>query len=66
MKISIELSEDNIRTILSDWLNKKYSLTLRPDDLQIEVKSKQNFKSEWEHAAIRINQAITMIDPQAL
>lgn len=58
MKISVELSEENIRSILADFLNQKYNLNLRGDQLHIEVKSKQNYKSEWEMANIRLKQEL--------
>jgi len=58
MKISVELSEENIRAILADWLNVKYKMSLRSEQLHIEVKSKQNYKSEWEIADIRLKQEI--------
>ena len=58
MKISVELNEDEIRKILASYLNNEYSLSLLSSDLHIEVKSKQNYKSEWEIADIRIKQDI--------
>jgi hypothetical protein len=58
MKISVELNEDEIRKILVNHLNKEFGLTLATKDLHIEVKSKQNYKSEWEIADIRIKQEI--------
>jgi hypothetical protein len=60
MKVSIELSEENIRAILADWLNSNYKLNLRGDQLHIEVKSKQNYRSEWEVADIRLKQEIVL------
>lgn len=64
MKISIELSEKEIRTILANYLNNEYSLTLQPSQLHIEVKSIQNYKSEWEIADIRLKQDITKTPQQ--
>jgi hypothetical protein len=58
MKISIELSEENIRQILADYLNENYHTNLSGDSIVIEVKSKQNYRSEWERASIRIKQEI--------
>lgn len=60
MKISVELNEDNIRGILANYLNNKFSINIKPDQLHIEVKSKQNYKSEWEIADIRIKQEIIL------
>ena len=58
MKISLELNETEIRQIIANHLNDEFSLNLSSTDLHIEVKSKQNFKSEWEIADIRLKQEI--------
>lgn len=58
MKITVELDEENIRAIVADWINEKYGMHLEGNQLHIEVKSKQNYRSEWEIAHIRIKQEI--------
>jgi len=58
MKISVELDEFDIRRILTNYINNEYGTNISPDKLYIEVKSKQNYKSEWEIATIRIKQEI--------
>lgn len=59
MKISIKLNEDDIRQILSDYLYNKYQITALAKDLEIQVKSKQNYRSEWETANIRLEQELS-------
>jgi hypothetical protein len=58
MKISIELSEENIRAIITEWINKHYHVNIEYDQLHIEVKSKQNYRSTWEIADIRVSQVL--------
>ena len=54
MKVRIEINENQLRSILIDYLQKNFpQVNLCVDFLTIEVKSKQNYKSEWEHAAYR-------------
>lgn len=58
MKINVELTEGDIREILAEYVNDRYSLSLKPEELHIQVKSKQNYRSEWEYADIRLNLAL--------
>jgi hypothetical protein len=53
-KVEIELTEEDIRRYITEQLNVAYGLNISWDKLPIEVKSKQNYKSEWEEAAIRV------------
>ncbi len=57
MKIEITLSESDLRTLVLSYLEgaigPSASGKLKPEDVLIEVKSKQNYKSEWEPAAWR-------------
>ena len=62
MKVKIELSEENIRHILADYLNEKYHVDIAAKDLHILVKSKQNYRSEWEKADIKIDQELIPTD----
>jgi hypothetical protein len=54
MKISVHLTEEDIRRIISTYIVENFGVNIPPDKLDIEVKSKQNYKSEWESAAIRL------------
>ena len=55
MRIKLQMTEEELTNLviahLSSNLGEKVSLTAR--DVKIEVKSKQNYKSEWEVAAFR-------------
>lgn len=54
MKISIEIDEKKLRELVTVYLREQLgSLPFNEDDVKIEVKSKQNYKSEWEPAAFR-------------
>jgi hypothetical protein len=55
MKAKLELTEDDIRSAISNYISSVLGLNINPTDILIEVKSKQNYKSEWEQAAIRCN-----------
>lgn len=55
MKINIEITEQEAKKIISDYLQKELG-GVEIDEKQIifEVKSKQNYKSEWEQADFRV------------
>jgi hypothetical protein len=55
MKLKIDLSEDDIRVAVKEYVEHIYGMTIGPGKatLTIEVKSKQNYKSEWENASYR-------------
>lgn len=55
MIVHITLVENEIREAISQLIEKKYGLEIPADQSHIETKSKQNFKSEWEQAAIRVD-----------
>ena len=54
MKIRVEINEKELRRLVFDYLRDMLgSVALKPEDVQIQVKSKQNYKSEWEEAEFR-------------
>lgn len=53
MKFKIEVDEKTVRTALREYLEEKYGVKIPDAELVIEVKSKQNYRSEWEPAAFR-------------
>lgn len=56
MKIQIELTEKELRALVLARLRDELGEAggrLADKDVHIEVKSKQNYKSEWESAAFR-------------
>ncbi len=54
MHLRIELTEADLRKLVFRHVCEKLgSVGLIETDVKIEVKSKQNWKSEWEEAAFR-------------
>ncbi len=50
----IELSERDLQKLIQDHIQKKLgSYSFDKEKVVIEVKSKQNYRSEWERAAFR-------------
>lgn len=50
MKIEIELTSKDLKQLIIDHLVNKIDINFKPEYLHIMVKSKQNYKSEWEEA----------------
>jgi hypothetical protein len=59
MQMRLSMTEDEIKTAIVSYVASVYGVTIKKDHLHIEVKSKQNYKSEWEQAAIRIECPVT-------
>lgn len=54
MKIEVGINEIEIRAVLLDHVREKLGdVNLKIEDIKIEVKSKQNYRSEWETADFR-------------
>lgn len=54
VKVRIEIDEKALRALVVDYMSQQLGdLAPRPEQVKIEVKSKQNFKSEWEEAQFR-------------
>lgn len=53
MNIRIEMNEDDLKRLVIREIAQQTSHTVDVTHLQILVKSKQNYKSEWEIAAFR-------------
>ncbi len=53
MKIRIEINESDIIKLVAAAMSDKTGQEIAPEHIDIEVKSKQNYKSEWEVAAFR-------------
>jgi hypothetical protein len=52
--INIELDEKLLRQLVINHLREQLgSISLKEEDVSIQVKSKQNYKSEWEEAAFK-------------
>lgn len=54
MNVEINLTETDLRALVLDHIQSKLGdIKLEPSDVKIEVKSKQNYKAEWEPAHYR-------------
>lgn len=53
MKIRIELTEHDVRRLVAEEIRDKTGHVITADKIQVEVKSKQNYKSEWESCEFR-------------
>lgn len=51
--VNIEIDEDTIKLLVLAHLSKLTNTDLSEKDVKIEVKSTQNYKSEWETAKFR-------------
>lgn len=54
MIVKISMIEEEIRHAIVEYIAANFGVTVLATDIHIEVKSKQNYKSEWEQAAIRL------------
>lgn len=54
MTIRIEIDENRLKELVyADLREKLGSVSFSPADIKIEVRSKQNYRSEWEKAEFR-------------
>lgn len=54
MKIQIEITEEELKSLVIAHLeNKLGDVSFKREEVKIETKSTQNYKSEWETAAFR-------------
>ena len=53
MLLKIELTEQDLRKLVLQRVEELLEADIDPQDVKIEVKSKQNYRSEWEAAAFR-------------
>lgn len=62
MDVKIEMSEKDIREAIYAWIKKEIGVGVDPVQVKIQVKSKQNYKSEWEEASFRALFAVSRIE----
>lgn len=55
MKLIAQLNENEIRSILAKYISEQFGIDVAAEDIPILVKSKQNYRSEWEEAQIKID-----------
>lgn len=55
MLVAVEMEETEIREALAYYLMEKYGVDVDVKGLSILVHSKQNWKSDWEEAHIKVS-----------
>jgi hypothetical protein len=53
MQVTITITEQELKQMVHDKLYERLGPGFKPDQVKIETKSTQNYKSEWEIAAFR-------------
>lgn len=53
MNIEIVLTEQDLKKLVREHLSEVLNVPLADNDINIKVKSKQNYKAEWEEAAFK-------------
>ena len=51
-KLQAEIDETQLRVLVKEFFEQQ-GIGLEDKDIEIQVKSRQNYKSEWEQAAFR-------------
>ena len=52
-RIVIEIDTDGLRRLVCDEISRKLNDEINIEDVEIEVKSSMNYKSEWEEGQFR-------------
>ena len=61
--LTFEIDETLLRTIVKNYIQSKLGdIVVKDNDVDIEVKSKQNYKSEWEKASFRARYSTVVKD----
>lgn len=53
MKVQVSMTEAEIRRALGAYIKTEMGISIVLDHIEIQVKSKQNWKAEWEKANIK-------------
>ena len=53
MQINIELTEQDLKDLIQQKIESLVNTPIEKHKISIQVKSKQNYKSEWEEAAFK-------------
>lgn len=51
--LSVELTEEDLKRLVALEVSRISGQDCRPEHIKIEVKSKNNYRAEWETAAFR-------------
>lgn len=64
MIVNCSLSQDEIYTAVSEYIQKTTGVAVYPKDVRIQVKSKQNYRAEWEEAQIKAEFSLSLARPR--
>lgn len=53
MRCDIELSAQEIREAICDYISARSGVRIKPADVNVLVKSNRNYRSEWETAEFK-------------
>ena len=53
MKIRIELTQVDVAKLVHREIEERTGQTIKPERISVQVKSKQNYRAEWEDAEFR-------------
>ena len=62
MQVEVRMIEEEIRLAIAEYIQRRYGLNVSHKQLQIWVKSTQNYKSEWEQATIKLEAQCSAIE----
>lgn len=63
MKLVIEIDKATLTDLVLEHISKTVNVDIKPNDIAILVKSRQNYKAEWEHADFK---AVCDIDTKSI
>ena len=52
-QINVEIDTTTLKKLVVDHLNSLLCCEIKPQDISIQVKTKQNYKAEWEEGDFR-------------
>lgn len=53
MNINITLTKEDLKKLIADKISEMVNITVDPKFIQIQTKSSQNYKAEWEEAEFK-------------
>lgn len=53
MRVKINITEQDLKYLIKDFIESKINTNIDQSKINIMVKSKQNYKSEWENASFK-------------
>lgn len=54
MKVDLELTHDEVLQAVLEYVRSRSGVSVTMEEIKLEVKSNQNYRSEWEEAKTRV------------